>query len=165
MADSRLFGAPGGGLAHPIAIAAMLTLIANDHWWKHAHPSWLTGKLSDFAGIVFFPLLLEAVVEVVAAGIKRYDGPSSLILYVMIGLTAVGFTWVKTTALGAHAYGLVLGGAQWPFQRLIAWVLGRPPHALGHPGIVRDASDLGALVGLALTYVVGRARRLDHLDR
>ncbi len=42
----------------PLLGAAVLTL--NDHFLKAAHPSWLTGKLSDVAGMMFFPFLLSA---------------------------------------------------------------------------------------------------------
>jgi hypothetical protein len=37
-------------LLHPIALAAIAVLVANDHRWKASHPGWLTGKLSDVAG-------------------------------------------------------------------------------------------------------------------
>src|SRR5689334_17922691 len=53
-AESRL--AP---LLSPTFLAAVTVLVANDHWLKGAAllPAWLTGKLSDFAGLVVAPLL------------------------------------------------------------------------------------------------------------
>ena len=40
---------------HPVALAAIAVLVVNDHVLKSAYPGWLTGKLSDIAGLVFFP--------------------------------------------------------------------------------------------------------------
>ncbi|MFL5319217.1 MAG: hypothetical protein ACJ790_06135 [Myxococcaceae bacterium] len=45
-------------IVHPLPIAALLVLLLNDHWLKHAHPSWLTGKLSDFAGLLLAPIVV-----------------------------------------------------------------------------------------------------------
>lgn len=46
-------------------IAALALLALNDHWLKHAGllPSWLTGKLSDFAGLYVAPALLATLVR------------------------------------------------------------------------------------------------------
>lgn len=46
--------------ARPWPLAALLLLVVNDHVLKGAGalPGWLTGKLSDFAGLFFFPVLL-----------------------------------------------------------------------------------------------------------
>lgn len=49
------------GLAHPLSLLAVGLLLLNDHLLKHIAPSVLTGKLSDFAGLFFFPFLAAAV--------------------------------------------------------------------------------------------------------
>lgn len=41
-------------------VLCLVTLIANDVWLKAAYPGWLTGKLSDFAGIAVVSLLAMA---------------------------------------------------------------------------------------------------------
>jgi hypothetical protein len=43
---------------------ALCVLVLNDHWLKHAAllPGWLTGKLSDFAGLIVAPLALGALI-------------------------------------------------------------------------------------------------------
>src|SRR5690606_8292496 len=46
----------GDGLLHPAPLAAIGLLLLNDHWLKAAFPGSITGKLSDFAGLAFFPL-------------------------------------------------------------------------------------------------------------
>lgn len=49
-------------LLHPISVLALVVWVLNDHWWKGAHGNALTGKLSDLAGLVVFPLLVAFVV-------------------------------------------------------------------------------------------------------
>lgn len=53
---------PVGELLHPGALAAVAVLVLNDWWAKRHHPSWLTGKLSDVAGLVMAPLALSAAI-------------------------------------------------------------------------------------------------------
>lgn len=40
-------------------IVGLTVLLLNDHWLKAAFGNWYTGKLSDFAGILIFPLFLQ----------------------------------------------------------------------------------------------------------
>ncbi len=65
---------------------ALVVLVVNDHMLKAAWPGFVTGKLSDVAGLILFPALLDLVI--------RRPGVS-------IAITGVGFTLVKTTAAGA----------------------------------------------------------------
>ena len=52
------------GLRHPLAIAALVTLLVNDLVLKGSGlaPGWLTGKLSDFAWLIVAPVALAALV-------------------------------------------------------------------------------------------------------
>jgi hypothetical protein len=54
---------PVTALRAPLFWGALLVLALNDQWLKHAGvlPGWLTGKLSDFAGLVVAPLLMAAL--------------------------------------------------------------------------------------------------------
>ena len=45
-------------LLNPIFLACLLILALNDHFLKAHYPGWVTGKLSDFAGLLIFPLFL-----------------------------------------------------------------------------------------------------------
>lgn len=47
-------------LLHPLFLAALFILLVNDHYWKYEYGNWLTGKLSDFAGLIVLPLFLLA---------------------------------------------------------------------------------------------------------
>jgi len=44
----------------PLYLSVAL-LILNDHFFKEAYPSWLTGKLSDFSGIFLIILVVRSV--------------------------------------------------------------------------------------------------------
>lgn len=44
-----------------IFLFCIAVLFLNDHVFKYAYANWLTGKLSDIAGIIIFPLLLVFV--------------------------------------------------------------------------------------------------------
>lgn len=86
MIDSR--GKALAWLGHPASVAALVLLIVNDHVLKAAHPGWVTGKLSDVAGMIFAPPLIAALL-----------GWSRSASMVAVG---VGFTFVKTSAYGAE---------------------------------------------------------------
>ena len=51
---------------HPLFGGALASLIVNDHVLKRVHvlPGWLTGKLSDFAGMLIAPVLMVALFRV-----------------------------------------------------------------------------------------------------
>ena len=48
-------------LGHPVFIGAVLTLMLNDWYLKEVFHNDLTGKLSDFAGLLAFPFLFTAL--------------------------------------------------------------------------------------------------------
>lgn len=85
-------------LLHPIALAALATLIINDRFLKSAWPSWWTGKLSDVAGMMFFPLLLAAVL-----GHRRTCIAVTMIAFALVKL------WLPANALAAHVLGALNG--------------------------------------------------------
>lgn len=143
---------------HPLPLASVVLLAVNDHWWKQAYPSMITGKLSDLAGLFFFPLLLEAFVEVARALVGRYRGPSMRLLVSMVLLTGMSFALMKTTALGVRVYGLGLGALRWPAQALLSLLSEGVLPPLSEPGLVRDPSDLVALLALLGTLAFGRFR-------
>ena len=58
--------APARALLTPTWVAALALLVANDHWLKGSGmlPGVVTGKLSDFAGMIVAPVLLAALLRV-----------------------------------------------------------------------------------------------------
>lgn len=63
-------GLPVHEMVSPPPLIAVAVLVLNDHWLKYAAPGWWTGKLSDLAGLFYFPLLLTAGVRL-AIGLGR----------------------------------------------------------------------------------------------
>ena len=123
-------------LLHPLTLASMALLGLNDHWGKEAYPGLLTGKLSDFAGLVFFPLLLELPLELLGVGGPRHRR------LVAVLLTALGFTAVKVlpeaTAVWNGLFTLVYGS-------LIPGTQAR---------LLTDPTDLVALSSLVLALLL-----------
>lgn len=48
-------------LLNYVFLVALLVLVLNDHFWKATYANALTGKLSDFAGLILLPLCLAYV--------------------------------------------------------------------------------------------------------
>jgi len=69
---SKAIGSPLGDLVvHPVAITSLALLVLNDRVLKERYGNAITGKLSDVAGIIFFPLLLISLAEVVRKVIRK----------------------------------------------------------------------------------------------
>jgi hypothetical protein len=81
-------------LAHPGSVLALVVLLLNDHVLKQAWPGVVTGKLSDVAGLVVFPLLLA--VPLAAVRVRR-PLPAAVVV------AGAGFLFVKASAVGAGA--------------------------------------------------------------
>ncbi len=113
-------------LKHPVTVASVVVLLLNDHLFKAAFPSWVTGKLSDFAGLFFFPFLLAALLAMFLKERRaRYAGVLAFVV------TAIWFALIK---LSPDANRLMESG--------LSWLLGYPTR------IVLDPTDLIALVVL-----------------
>jgi hypothetical protein len=140
---------PLGEFLHPVPLGALLVLALNDHVLKGRGllPTVLTGKLSDLAGLVFFPLLLTALADCVALGVSRATKrPLDFSLRrwkVLLALTVTAALFVPLKvphALFAH------------YTQAYVDALGR----LGFPSAVtRDPTDLFALVMLAAAWHLG----------
>lgn len=90
--------------AHPWPLLAMALLGVNDHLLKGSGwlPGWVTGKLSDFAGLFFFPLFVTAAVDTLlylAFRITRGRSPNYSLkmwkLYAAVIFTAILFVPLK----------------------------------------------------------------------
>jgi len=72
-------------------------LLINDHILKTAMPSGLTGKLSDFAGLFFFPFLVGVILQVGSRLARRGRACSpQTALALGILLSGAGFSAIKT---------------------------------------------------------------------
>jgi hypothetical protein len=107
----------------PLLAVAMLAL--NDHVLKGAGvlPGWLTGKLSDVAGLYFFPLLLLSLVEGSRALFAARPLPASSRRRLALGLavaTAGAFVAVKLDPSANDLYAALLGPTAMDTTDLVA---------------------------------------------
>ena len=118
--------APARALLTPTWIASLAVLVANDHLLKGSGllPDVVTGKLSDFAGLIVAPTLLAALL-----GVRS-----------------------RRALLACHvAVGAVFAGIQisLPFADLWAGLMGM----IGHPWVITsDLTDLIALPMLLASW-------------
>lgn len=138
-------------LSHPASIAAVALLLLNDHVLKSAWPSWTTGKLSDVAGMVFFPLLLAALAELFLP-LRRLT--HHRVMAACIGATAAVFTAVQLFPAATNAYSEIMGALQWPLRLAL--------DSTAHPSkvmITPDPSDLFTLPALAIAWRIAETAR------
>ena len=72
-------------LLHPFFLGCLAILLLNDFYLKYGFPGFLTGKLSDFAGLIVLPVYCRALF------------PSLSKKFILIG-TALFFVWWKSPA-------------------------------------------------------------------
>jgi hypothetical protein len=85
--------------AHPLYWVALALLLLNDHVLKGAGiaPAWLTGKLSDFAGLIVAPPVLAAAL------LGLFGARRSVLIAVAAPLAVgLGFAAIKLDATAAH---------------------------------------------------------------
>ena len=83
-------------MLHPFTLVSLFVLVLNDHYLKWAHPSWLTGKLSDVVGMILAPIVLSVM--------TRHRAPWLCALAV-----AIVFTLTKTWSPANHAWCVTMG--------------------------------------------------------
>ena len=75
-------------LTHPVTLAALVALLLNDGLFKSLWPdSWVTGKLSDLAWVVFASPLLAFVLSLFLS--RRLFGRRATIIVAYVGLPAL----------------------------------------------------------------------------
>lgn len=137
-------------LLHPLVLGAIALLAINDHLLKGAAPGVLTGKLSDVAGMVFFPIFLAALLELV-----RVRGRLVLGCAIATGLV---FAATKTIPPAAEAYRYGLAVLQWPFHAVLSLLRGHGAPGVTPVAMTMDPTDLIALPALAVPVWLTRQR-------
>jgi hypothetical protein len=149
---------PLEGMLHPLVPLAVGLLAVNDHWLKAAWPGVVTGKLSDFAGLAFFPLMLQAMVEGILWAVGRYRGPDRRVLVGAAVATALVFGAVKVSRYAGLVYRHGLGALQWPAYAVLALLSGEELPGLSLVALVQDPTDLLALPAVLLAVWAGWSR-------
>lgn len=147
-------------LLTPWALAAIAVMVINDHWLKALAPGLVTGKLSDMAGLAFFPLFLVELARLPGFVRRRHSDRSLLLLTTL--LTMLVFAAVKTVPLCAETYRVGLGLLQWPLRALAALLQHQPAPHLKRVHLCRDATDLIALPFATIAVLVRQKVSTDR---
>jgi hypothetical protein len=136
-------GSAARPLRHPVFLGALGLLVLNDHVLKgSAVPGWITGKLSDLAGLVVAPVLVAVALRALA---ESRRGPRET-------ERAPGTAWHIDAAAMIGVSGVFVATELWQgaadaVASLAGW-LGVPSR------LVADPTDLLALAVLPLTQHV-----------
>lgn len=139
-------------LLHPIALGGLAILIINDHVLKHFFPSFLTGKLSGFAGMLLMPLVLSGLFELFSRWLGRAPDfrTSNLVLLIATVATMCGYTIVELWKPAETVYCFAWGVLQWPFRAVFSLFR---HEAIGGIRPVAATADLTDLVALPMGLV------------
>lgn len=154
-----------GVLLHPGALASLVVLVLNDHRLKAAFPGTVTGKVSDFAGLVFFPLLVVTALELARWGARSRGGYTTRELRWSLLVAGGGFALVKSSGTVAGWYSWTLGVFRWPFRASVALVSGSELPHVAPIVVLADPTDLIALPSLLLAWRIGVACAVDRSAR
>lgn len=144
---------PADGLLRWPVLAAVASMAVNDHLLKGVAPGLLTGKLSDVAGLVLLPVLLQAWIEIVLAAGRRFRGPSDALLVVCCVASAAGFALVNLWPVAERAWQTTWGWLQLPARSFAAGGL-VDVAPVAHTA---DVSDLLTLPAVLVPWVAASA--------
>ncbi len=145
-------GLPIDEVLAPMPLVALVLLVVNDWVLKPRYGGsigWLTGKLSDVAGLALAPLVLTAATDVLLRVTRAAGAPVDPTLRrwkLALACAATGGVFVAVK-LSPAAAGLVARG----------W-----DHAWSGAAIVADPTDLLTVPALALAWWQGR-RAIGHV--
>lgn len=115
-------------LGHPSLLFSVTMLGINDHFMKRQFPGFLTGKISDFAGLYFFSFSVALAISLLPSRIEKNPQLVDRISILFVGTFFIG---IKTNPLVNHQVSAIL-------SMLTGWPT----------GILIDPTDLIALVSL-----------------
>ena len=149
----------GDLLLLPASYCGLALLIVNDHYLKHHLHNAVSGKLSDIAGLVFFPLLVATIAETAKYTLRIRPWCMSVREFDVI-VIAVGilFLLMKTWQPVGGLYAWLDAAMQWPVLALKAGLTGGNPWIWPKTEIAMDLSDLIALPALVIPWWSGRRK-------
>jgi hypothetical protein len=139
-------------LLHPLAAAAVATLLVNDHVLKPMFATWWTGKLSDAAALVVVALVVQAVGELI--GMPR-GRPMLLASMIVSAATLIG---IKVAPVIGDLYQWGVGAVQSLPSAAVALVGGWASPPVVPVALTRDPTDLLTLPALAVVWLAFRHR-------
>ncbi len=148
---------PGLEMLTWLPLLGMLLIGVNDHLIRRNHPSFVTGKLSDFAVVVYFPFLVTSVWRLLAFALDRILGafyPGRF--HIDWGFTKTKLAW----GIGITAFGLTSVNVSETARDLYVALLERVDvfGLFGRFVYVKDPTDCAALMLLPLVWMHGTRR-------
>ncbi len=140
----------GDWLLHPVPLLAAGLLALNDLHLKASYPGFVTGKLSDVAGMIFFPLFLVCLLEFVGVICKPTWRAGRRALLVCIVATGAVFAIINVSTAAGAGYERVM--------QSIWTALGGPSGEIAIVRHVVDPTDLVALAALLVPWHLGTIR-------
>jgi hypothetical protein len=101
-------------ILHPVMMASIAILLINDHILKEHIGGVVTGKLSDLAGLSYFPVLLYGVFITLLPVRRSSARVRRGALLTAASVTALVFAAIKTIPAATQVYCVGLGLLQWP---------------------------------------------------
>ncbi len=135
-----------------------MLLVVNDHVLKARWPGWVTGKLSDIAGLAMVPMLATSLI-VLLVSVRRpgvaHDGRLVLAVSAVVALV---FALINVSETASTAYEEVLGVIRRSFSVIAggSWTISSPRNTV-------DPTDLIAVPAAFLGWFELRVR--DSLRR
>ncbi len=135
-------------LVRPWPVFALGLLAVNDHVLKGAGllPTWLTGKLSDFAGLLYFPLLLVTLLNMAGfvVGKRRVSFASAHRVHLTVACVITGLFFTGVQLLEPVAQFYADSSSFLMFWKSRAQVT-----------VTMDPTDIVALLSLPLAWLLG----------
>ena len=139
----------GSLFCQPAFISALAILLLNDHYLKATNPSWVTGKLSDLAGLVVAPIALVSTIEILRSFVGRQ--PFERLRAMTATSLVVGglFALVQIVPLATRMYAAAAGATSHIALNAVGRSAGSGPAA-----VTADLTDLLTLPALAVPILL-----------
>lgn len=148
---------PGALIQHPLLLLFWLIWLVNDHLLKDWFANELTGKVSDVASLVVFPLLPYTLYELAQ---NRWGWRFSRNWVLLLSLIATGSVMVgiNISETWAACYRFGLGSLQWPFLCAFSWINGQEMPPIRPVQLTMDPSDVWTLPALFIPWSLSRSK-------
>ena len=155
---------PGECLRHPLVVGMLFLWIINDHVLKAAYGNFWTGKLSDVAGLVVFPLIPLALYEFYCAWTSRNPRLHRMIFGASMAFTASLLIAINLSEACSTLCCEFVATIQWPF--LSGWALfsGQKIPNLPQLTATPDPTDLFTLPALLIPLYLQKRPDLQKAE-
>lgn len=152
----------GFRLSHPLFLSSLLVLLLNDYWLKYAFQSALTGKLSDFSGLLVLAWLLSSFQNRWA--VWMHTGTAWLFVFWKMPISSSFIEYLQQHAIPVHR--VVDPSDLWALIILpISYFIGKSSRSESAPSAVRYLIGGVAAIACMATSLPPRQRAYMELNR